>query len=51
VRSLIFIDVKEKKILRQEKMGMHVHHFVLNEAADTIYSVGHNKIAIHEMKG
>jgi len=48
--SLVFIDVAQKKIVRQEKLGMHCHHFLLNEAADTIYSVGHNKIAIHEMK-
>jgi WD40 repeat protein len=49
--SLLFLDPKEKKILLQQKMGMHVHHFALNEAADTIYSVGHNKVAIHELKG
>ena len=48
--GLLFIDVKNKKIVRQEKVNMHVHHFTLNEAADTIYSVGHNKLAIHEMK-
>jgi WD40 repeat protein len=47
----LFFDVKAKKILRQEKVNMHVHHFALNEAADTIYSVGHNKLAIHELKG
>jgi len=49
--QLIFVDCKEKKILRQEKLPMHVHYFTLNEAGDTITSVGANKIAIHEMKG
>ncbi|MCE9533300.1 MAG: hypothetical protein K8T89_19560 [Planctomycetes bacterium] len=48
---LLFIDVKEKKLVRQEKVGMHVHHFTLNEGADTIFSVGHNKLAIHDMNG
>jgi WD40 repeat protein len=49
--SLIFIDVKEKKIVRQEKVAMHVHHFALNESGDVLYSVGHNKATVHEMKG
>jgi WD40 repeat protein len=47
----LFIDVKAKKILRQVKAPMHVHHFAINEAADTINAVGHNKMAIYEMKG
>ena len=48
---LLFFDVKGKKALRQEKAGMHIHQFLLNEAGDAIVSAGHNKIAIHEMKG
>ena len=43
--------VKAKKALRQEKAGAHIHMIALNEAADTIYAVGHNKISIFEMKG
>ncbi|QVL29928.1 WD40 repeat domain-containing protein [Telmatocola sphagniphila] len=47
---MVFLSVKDKKFLRQEKMGMHVHQFLTNEAADTIWSVGHNRLAIHELK-
>jgi WD40 repeat protein len=46
---LLFIDVIGKKFLRQEKLAMHCHHVALNEASDTIYTVGHNKITIHTM--
>jgi WD40 repeat protein len=47
---LLFFNLQDKKVLRQEKVGMHVHGFVLNESADTIYAVGHGKLAIFEMK-
>jgi WD40 repeat protein len=48
--GFVFMDPMGKKIIRQDKVNMHVHHFAMNETADTIYSVGHNKLAIHEMK-
>jgi WD40 repeat protein len=47
---LLFFDVSSKKALRQEKAAMHIHHFALNPAADTIVAAGHNKIAVYEMK-
>jgi WD40 repeat protein len=46
----LFFDLKAKKALRQEKASMHIHTFALNEAADTIYAAGHNKIQILEVK-
>ena len=45
-----FYDPKEGKILRQEKAPMHVHSFALNERSDTLYTVGHGKIAVWEFK-
>ena len=48
---LVFVDVKQKKILRQEKAGMHIHHFTFDDDCDKIFSVGHYKLAIHELKG
>jgi hypothetical protein len=29
---------------------MHVHQAALNEARDTLFAVGHNKIAVYEFK-
>jgi WD40 repeat protein len=48
--GLVFIDPKAKKVVHQQKVGMHVHHFALNEAGDTAYLAGHNKLVIAEMK-
>jgi WD40 repeat protein len=48
---LLFFDLKNKKVLRQEKVAMHVHDFALNESGDTIYTVGHNRIVLFELKG
>lgn len=47
---LMFFDLKGKKVLKQEKVAMHVHELALNEAGDTIYVGGHGKILIFEMK-
>jgi WD40 repeat protein len=46
---LMFWDVAAKKVLRQEKVGTHVHDFALNEEGDTIYSVGHNRVLVHKL--
>jgi WD40 repeat protein len=48
---LLFFDAKAKKALRQEKSGTHIHAFAFNESADTLVTVGHNKICVYEMKG
>jgi WD40 repeat protein len=46
-----FYDLKDGKLLKQEKAPMHVHDFALNDAYDTLYTVGPNKIAVWEFKG
>ena len=47
---LLFLDLKAKKPLRQEKAPMHVHRLALNEARDTIFAVGHQRLVTFEMK-
>lgn len=46
---LCFFDVKAKKVLRQEKVMMHVHDFALSAAGDLVTSVGHYRVAIHKL--
>ena len=41
-----FFDLAGKKVLAQEKAPMYIHGLALNEKGDTIYAVGHKKIAI-----
>jgi WD40 repeat protein len=48
---LILLDAEGKKVLRQEKAGMHVHDVATSENAETVVLAGHNKIAVYEMKG
>jgi WD40 repeat protein len=45
-----FFDLKNDKILREEKVPMHVHAVALSEGAETLYAVGHGKVAVYEMK-
>jgi WD40 repeat protein len=47
---LLFFNLSDKKIVRQEKAPMHIHDVALNEAADTLYSVGYGKMVVFEMK-
>lgn len=47
---LIFVDPKAMKIVRELKAPMHIHEFALNEKADTLYAVGHNKLARWELE-
>jgi WD40 repeat protein len=47
---LLFFDVKNKKLGRQEKTGAHLHSFVTSETRETIWAVGHYKVMIFEMK-
>ncbi len=42
---LTFFDLAANKVLAQEKAPMYVHDLALNEKGDTIYAVGHRKIA------
>jgi len=48
---LMFFNLGAKKVLRQEKVPMHVHKFTMNESADTVYMVGHHRMVVFEMKG
>lgn len=48
---LNIFDLASKKVLRQETVPMHVHDFHLNEAGDTIFAVGHNRVVVYAMKG
>lgn len=46
-----FYDSLTGKVLHQDKMPMHVHKFVLNDAQDTLYASGHEQIVMVEFKG
>jgi WD40 repeat protein len=48
---LLFCDVAAKKVITQQKAPMYVHDLAVNEACETIYAVGHHKIAVLAMKG
>jgi WD40 repeat protein len=48
---LMFFDLQAQKVLRQEKVAMHVHAAMLNEDGDTIFTAGTGKILLFEMKG
>jgi WD40 repeat protein len=48
---LTFYDLTTSKIVRQEKVSMHVHDLALGDGADVVYAAGHGKIAVFEMKG
>lgn len=41
-------NLDDGKLLKQVKAPMHVHEFVMNEDANTIYAAGHGKIAVVE---
>lgn len=47
---LTFFDLSSKKVLAQEKVPMYVHGVSLNETGDTVYCVGHRKIAVFGLK-
>jgi hypothetical protein len=44
-----FFDLKE--VLCEHKAPMLIHAVALDEALETIYGAGHNKLAVMEMKG
>jgi WD40 repeat protein len=46
---LLFYDVTAKKLLRQEKLGMHVHDFALSPDCSELITVGHNRVMVHKM--
>lgn len=44
-----FFDVGRKKVLREEKLPVHVHDAVLSPAADTITAAGHHRVAVYKL--
>jgi WD40 repeat protein len=48
---LTFYDLKTKAPVAQEKAPMHVHDVVFDESSGTLFTAGHAKIAVFEMKG
>ena len=47
---LLLCDPAAKKVLSQIKVPMYVHDLALNETGDRAYTVGHQKIALLELK-
>jgi WD40 repeat protein len=48
---LFFMDLKKSKVIKEEKLKMHVHALALNETGDTLYAAGHGSLLSYEMKG
>jgi WD40 repeat protein len=48
---ILFLDPTGKKTLRADKVAMHVHDVATSPTAESVIAVGHNKIAVYEMKG
>lgn len=46
-----FYEPSSGKLLHQDKAPMHIHAAALSEDLATLYTVGHNKIALWELKG
>ncbi len=46
-----FYDPKTGKTINQEKAPMHVHSAAFSKDLTTLYTVGHNKIALWELNG
>jgi WD40 repeat protein len=47
---LTFFDTGGGKIVRQEKLPMHVHDLALGDGADVVYAAGHGKIAVFTLQ-
>ncbi len=46
---VLFFDVAAKKVLKQEKVPMHVHDVILSAAADALLLAGHNKLIAYKL--
>jgi WD40 repeat protein len=46
----VFLDLKTKKAVRQEKAAMHIHAFALDENAETLFAAGNNKLQVLQVK-
>jgi WD40 repeat protein len=48
---LFFVDLPKNKVLREEKVPMHVHAVAPDETAETLYVAGHGRVLVYELKG
>jgi WD40 repeat protein len=48
---LMFLDLKGRKALKEEKVPTHVHDVALNEDRDTLYAAGHGRVTVFSLKG
>jgi WD40 repeat protein len=48
---VMFFDLKANKVIKQDKVSMHVHDFVLTDGGESLVLVGHGRILSYEMKG
>jgi WD40 repeat protein len=48
---LLFVDLKAKKLIRQEKVAMHVHDVAADATFETLVTAGHRRLVTFEMKG
>jgi WD40 repeat protein len=48
---LFFMDLKKNKVVKEEKVKMHIHAIALNDTGDTLYAAGHGSLVSYEMKG
>ena len=47
---LMFYDVGRRAMIHQMNLPMHIHECVFDEDRTTLFAVGHNKIAVVEMR-
>ena len=45
-----FWNATDGKLIHQQKAPMHVHAFAFSESFETLYTVGHDRIAVWELK-
>lgn len=45
-----FYETKTGKLIHQEKAPMHIHAFAMNESFEKLYTVGHDRIAVWDLK-
>lgn len=48
---VMFYDTTRRAMIHQANVPMHVHDAAFNEDHTTLYAVGHNKIAVMELRG
>ena len=48
---LLFFDLAARKIMRHEKVGVHVHGVALDETGEALYLAGHHRLAVYGLKG